>query len=67
MNRSRGAVAVFDMPRWTGSGAGAALMPVILWFEGDHRDVHVHAEIPLPAEGDSKQQAAAMMQEVAKR
>jgi hypothetical protein len=53
--------------RWTGRGAGAALMPVILWFEGDHRDVHVHAEIPLPAEGDSKQQAAAMMQEVAKR
>jgi len=42
-------------------------MPVILWFEGDHRDVHVHAEIPLPAEGDSKPQAAAMMQEVAKR
>jgi len=45
---------------------GAALMPVILWFEGDHWGVHVHAEIPVPAEGDSKQQAAAMMQQVAR-
>ncbi len=45
---------------------GAALMPVILWFEGDHWGVHVHEEIPVPAEGDSKQQAAAMMQEVAR-
>jgi phosphatidylinositol dimannoside acyltransferase len=53
--------------RWTGRGAGAALMPVILWFEGDHWGAHVHAEIPVPAEGDSKQQAAAMMREVAKR
>ena len=41
-------------------------MPVILWFEGDHWGVHVHEEIPVPAEGDSKQQAAAMMQEVAR-
>ncbi len=46
---------------------GAALMPVILWFEGDHWGAHVHAEIPVPAEGDSEQQAAAMMQEVARR
>jgi lauroyl/myristoyl acyltransferase len=45
---------------------GAALMPVILWFEDDHWGVHVHEEIPVPAEGDSKQQAAAMMQEVAR-
>ena len=45
---------------------GAALMPVILWFEGDHWGVHVHEEIPVPAEGDSKQQVAAMMQEVAR-
>jgi Bacterial lipid A biosynthesis acyltransferase len=44
---------------------GAALMPVILWFEGDHWGVHVHQEIPVPAAGDSKQKAAAMMQEVA--
>ena len=45
---------------------GAALMPVILWFEGDHWGVHVHEEIPVPAEGDSKQKTAAMMQRVAR-
>ena len=45
---------------------GAALMPVILWFEGDHWGVHVHEEVPVPAVGDSTQQAAAMMQEVAR-
>jgi len=45
---------------------GAALMPVILWFEGDHWGVHVHEEIPVPAEGDSKQKTAAMMQQVAR-
>ena len=31
---------------------GAALMPVILWFEGDGWGVHVDEEIPVPAEGD---------------
>jgi KDO2-lipid IV(A) lauroyltransferase len=45
---------------------GAALMPVILWFEGDHWGVHVHEEIPVPAEGDGKQKTAAMMQQVAR-
>jgi phosphatidylinositol dimannoside acyltransferase len=45
---------------------GAALMPVILWFEGYGWGVHVHQEIPVPAEGDSKQQAAAMTQELAR-
>jgi lauroyl/myristoyl acyltransferase len=45
---------------------GAALMPVILWFEGDHWGVHVHEEIPVPADGDSKQKTAAMMQQVAR-
>ncbi len=45
---------------------GAALMPVILWFEGDGWGVHVHEEIPVPAEGDRQQQSAAMMQEVAR-
>jgi phosphatidylinositol dimannoside acyltransferase len=43
---------------------GAALMPVILWFEGDDWGAQVHEEIPVPAGGDSKQKAAAMMQEV---
>ncbi len=45
---------------------GAALMPAILWFEGDGWGVHIHEEIPVPAEGDKKQKAAAMMQEVAR-
>jgi len=45
---------------------GAALMPVILWFEGDGWGVHVHEEIPVPAEGDGEQQAAAMMRQVAR-
>jgi phosphatidylinositol dimannoside acyltransferase len=44
---------------------GAALIPVILWFEGDHWGAHIHAEIPVPAEGDGEQQAASMMQQVA--
>ena len=45
---------------------GAALMPVILWSEGDHWGAHIHEEIPLPAEGDREQKAAAMMQQVAR-
>jgi lauroyl/myristoyl acyltransferase len=45
---------------------GAALMPAILWFEGDHWGVHIHEEIPVPAEGDRKQKTAAMMQQVAR-
>ena len=45
---------------------GAALMPVILWFEGNQWGAHVHEEIPVPAEGDGEQKAAAMMQEVAR-
>jgi phosphatidylinositol dimannoside acyltransferase len=44
---------------------GAALVPVILWFDGDGWGAHIHAEIPVPAEGDSQQQAAGMMQQVA--
>ena len=45
---------------------GAALMPVILWFEGDGWGVHVHEEIPVPADGDRQQQSAAMMQQAAR-
>ncbi|MDX6335843.1 MAG: phosphatidylinositol dimannoside acyltransferase [Streptosporangiaceae bacterium] len=45
---------------------GAALMPAILWFEGDHWGMHIHEEIPVPAEGDSKQKTAAMTQQVAR-
>jgi phosphatidylinositol dimannoside acyltransferase len=45
---------------------GAALMPVILWFEGNQWRAHVHEQIPVPAEGGAEQKAAAMMQEVAR-
>ena len=45
---------------------GAALMPVILWFEGDGWGAHIHDEIPVPAGGGGEQKAAAMMQEVAR-
>ncbi len=45
---------------------GAALMPAILWFEGEDWGLHIHEEIPVPAEGDRKQKTAAMMQEVAR-
>ena len=45
---------------------GAALMPAILWFDGDGWGVHIHEEIRVPAEGDSRQKAAAMTQEVAR-
>jgi KDO2-lipid IV(A) lauroyltransferase len=45
---------------------GAALMPVILWFEGEGWGAYIHEEIPVPAEGGGEQKAAAMMQEVAR-
>ena len=42
------------------------MMPVTLWFEGDDWGVHVHEEIPAPAEGDRRQKTVAMMQEGAR-
>ena len=44
---------------------GAALMPVILWFEGDHWGVHVAEEIRVPDQGSRRERTVAMMQEVA--
>jgi KDO2-lipid IV(A) lauroyltransferase len=45
---------------------GAALMPVVLWFEGDGWGVDVGAEIPVPAEGDRKERVVAMTQQLAR-
>jgi lauroyl/myristoyl acyltransferase len=45
---------------------GAALMPATIWFEGDRWGVEIHAEIPVPAEGDRWHKAALMTQEVAR-
>ena len=45
---------------------GAALMPVSCWFIGDTEwGTHVYEEIPVPADGDRKQKAAAMTQQLA--
>jgi lauroyl/myristoyl acyltransferase len=46
---------------------GAALMPVSCWFVGeDQWGAHIYDEIPVPAEGDRKQKAAAMTQTMAR-
>jgi phosphatidylinositol dimannoside acyltransferase len=45
---------------------GAALMPVVLWFDGDGWGVRIGSAIPVPELPSRKEQAAAMMQEVAK-
>lgn len=45
---------------------GAALMPVTLWYEGEHWCVQVHDEIPPPAGGRRRERVAAMTQEVAR-
>jgi KDO2-lipid IV(A) lauroyltransferase len=45
---------------------GAALMPAVLWFDGDGWGVRIGAEIPVPELGSRKDQVAAMMQDVAR-
>jgi KDO2-lipid IV(A) lauroyltransferase len=45
---------------------GAALMPATVWFEDDRWGVEIHAEIPVPAQGDRWHKAAVMTQDVAR-
>ncbi|HTR94420.1 MAG TPA: phosphatidylinositol mannoside acyltransferase [Trebonia sp.] len=46
---------------------GAALRPVSCWFIGeDEWGAHIYDEIPVPADGDRKQKAAAMTQAMAR-
>jgi phosphatidylinositol dimannoside acyltransferase len=45
---------------------GAALMPVILWFDDDGWGVRIGDEIPVPALPTRKECVAAMMQDVAR-
>ena len=45
---------------------GAALMPTVLWFDGDGWGVRIGEEICAPPDGDKKQQVAAMTQQVAR-
>src|SRR5262249_36054698 len=44
---------------------GAALLPVLLWFEGAEWGARVHDEILVPAEGTRREKVAAMTQELA--
>lgn len=44
---------------------GAALMPVTLWFDGTGWGARIYPEIPVPAEGDQRQQIQAMSQQLA--
>jgi phosphatidylinositol dimannoside acyltransferase len=45
---------------------GAALMPVVLWFEGDEWGCDVGPEIGVPEAGDRKERVAVMTQQVAR-
>jgi KDO2-lipid IV(A) lauroyltransferase len=44
---------------------GAALMPVTLWYNGEHLNARVHPEIPVPATGTRQEKVAVMTQELA--
>jgi KDO2-lipid IV(A) lauroyltransferase len=46
--------------------AGAALMPVATWFEGDDWGAHIYEEIPVPESGTRTEKIAAMSQELAR-
>ncbi|GAA3311127.1 phosphatidylinositol mannoside acyltransferase [Nonomuraea dietziae] len=41
---------------------GAALLPAILWFEGDDWGLRIHEEVPVPAEGTLQERTAAVAQ-----
>jgi phosphatidylinositol dimannoside acyltransferase len=45
---------------------GAALFPVVLWYQDTQLKIYVHKEMPVPAEGARRQKVAAMAQELAR-
>jgi lauroyl/myristoyl acyltransferase len=45
---------------------GAALMPVMLWFDGPYWHAHIYPEIPVPENGGRREKVAAMTQELAR-
>ena len=45
---------------------GAALMPVMLWFEEQGWHAHIYPEIPVPEDGGRREKVAAMTQELAR-
>ncbi|GII34038.1 phosphatidylinositol mannoside acyltransferase [Planotetraspora mira] len=44
---------------------GAALLPAVLWFEGDGWGIRICEEIPVPVEGTRQEKVAAMTQTLA--
>jgi phosphatidylinositol dimannoside acyltransferase len=45
---------------------GAALFPVLLWYEGDQLKVFVGEEMPVPPDGERRQRVTALTQELAR-
>jgi lauroyl/myristoyl acyltransferase len=45
---------------------GAALFPVVLWYEGPRLTIFVDKEMPVPAEGDRRQRVTATTQQLAR-
>ena len=65
-------VQFFGQPARIGAGpaalaarTGAALMPVVLWFDGDGWCAHIYPEIPVPPDGTQAEKVAAMSQQLA--
>ncbi|GAA3657384.1 phosphatidylinositol mannoside acyltransferase [Nonomuraea antimicrobica] len=44
---------------------GAALLPAIVYFEGDDWGIHIHGELPVPAEGTRQEKVSALAQGLA--
>jgi phosphatidylinositol dimannoside acyltransferase len=44
---------------------GAALLPAIVYYDGDDWGIHIHEEIPVPAEGSRQEKTAAVAQALA--
>ncbi|MEV4324721.1 phosphatidylinositol mannoside acyltransferase [Microbispora rosea] len=44
---------------------GAALLPAVLWFEGNGWGIRIHEEIPVPPEGTRQEKVALMTQALA--
>jgi phosphatidylinositol dimannoside acyltransferase len=45
---------------------GAAMMPVVLWFEGPDWAAHIFPEIPVPEQGTRREKVTAMTQQMAR-
>ena len=52
-------------PAMLAISTGAALIPVTLWYDGQHIRGRFHDEIPVPADGNRRAKVTAMTQEMA--